>query len=678
MAVVDLGKLRFDYKGDFSENVNYEARDIVRYQGDIYYFNTDHAAGSWNASEADVMLTGIDVISTQGDLITGDASGNNTRLAVDYNFAGDSGSTRAGSKLLASTSSVPLPTSVTKYLTVSNGGLYFDGTATTSTTYAVTVAQDAGTNKFHLDGVVAPAITLTRGHTYIFDVSDASNSGHPLRFKVDGAGGASYTLGVTTSGTEGTANASVTFVVPGSAPDALRYYCTVHGDAMGNALTIQGGASLTTSYTPNEYDTAIFDTADSSFTGHIGILSTLANGIHGGQDNTHVSSVTDNNGNTYLQVTSVNLDNTNGGQPVTTQRALYSYVNDSGFTPTYTGTSYPYVHVIGTLSKDASVTATITQNTLSDGKEILLVNGRPAYQHTSDTFATVSGLVGGSWLAFDNSGATTSTAFGTASSFSHSYTTGVTYNGTQGTANSNITWVIPTSAPTVYLYDQTETNPFGAATIDPVAHPQTANLAYVHNGARVLQHVHVRENNLMQCNDGSRLASNVWNDISRYYENNNNWVSGDRLRPQLTCLSSTGEASGFMHWINIHVGWDPGSYHQGGRVVRRYSSDGGSTWSAWEQVMENRNPYSNGARTDVDFGSYVYTTNAATYSYQGEQVQFSFLDRQIVSGNVYEYKLQFKGLNSTPLIYLNWHSSYNNQAYSRTGNSEWNVQEVLL
>ena len=80
-------------------------------------------------------------------------------------------------KLLASTSSVPLPTSVTKYLTVSNGGLYFDDVATTtSTTYAVTVAQDAGTNKFHLDGVVAPAITLTRGHTYMFDVSDASNA----------------------------------------------------------------------------------------------------------------------------------------------------------------------------------------------------------------------------------------------------------------------------------------------------------------------------------------------------------------------------------------------------------------------------------------------------------------------------------------------------------------------
>ena len=134
-----------------------------------------------------------------------------------------------------------------------------------------------------------------------------------------------------------------------------------------------------------------------------------------------------------------------------------------------------------------------------------------------------------------------------------------------------------------------------------------------------------------------------------------------------------------MHHIDIHVGWDSGSYHQGGRVARRYSSDGGSTWSSWESAIEDRNPYNNGAsQKDVDFGAYVYTTNAGTYSYQGEQVQFSFLDKDIVSGRLYEYKLQFKGLTSTPLIWLNWHPAYNAQTYCRTGNSEWNVQEILL
>ena len=36
MAVVDLGKLRFDWKGDFSDTTPYEERDVVRYQGGIW------------------------------------------------------------------------------------------------------------------------------------------------------------------------------------------------------------------------------------------------------------------------------------------------------------------------------------------------------------------------------------------------------------------------------------------------------------------------------------------------------------------------------------------------------------------------------------------------------------------------------------------------------------------
>lgn len=676
MAVVDLGKLRFDWKGDFDVAIAYEERDVVRYQGDIYFFTTNHL-GPWNPSDADVMLTGIDVIESQGDLITGDASGNNTRLAVDYNFANDSGSTRAGKKLLASSSTVPLPASVTKYLTVNTGGLYLGAAATTSTTYVVTVAQDAGTNKFHLDGTVAPALALVRGNTYVFDMSDATNAGHPLVFKVDG--GSAYTNGVTTSGTAGTANATVTFVVPQSAPDDLRYYCSVHGDPMGNSATVTGGTSILTEYEPFEQDTITFNTEDTSLSGHKVRFSEIPNGVHGGQANTHVSYMQDGAGNKYLSVTSNVVGSTNGGTAVTKQRAIYSYVNDSGFSPTFTGTTYPYVLVTGTVTADSDITATISQNTLTDGTEILLINGRPAYQHTSDTIDTIAGM-GGTWVAFDETGATTSTAFTTISAYGHAYATGMTYTGTEGTTGANISWAVPAASPTVYLYDAVETNEFTSLEVDPQAHPQTASLSYVTNGARLLQHVHVRERDLVYTNSGARLTSNVWYDLNQYYPNGvGPWTNGDRLRPQLTSLAGGGEASGFMHHINIHVGWDSGSYHQGGRVMRRYSSDDGTTWSAWESAIEDRNTYTGGvSRKDVDFGAYVYTSNAATYSYQGEQVQFSFLDKAVVAGRLYEYKLQFKCLNSTALIYLNWHPQYNAQTYCRTGNSEWNVQEVLL
>ena len=105
-----------------------------------------------------------------------------------------------------------------------------------ATTYAVTVAQSGGVNVFYIDGAANPTLTLDRGNTYIFDQSDSSNSGHPLAFK-DGSGN-SYTTGVTVTGTAGQAGAKVTIDVASNAPSSLRYYCTVHGNAMGNTISV--------------------------------------------------------------------------------------------------------------------------------------------------------------------------------------------------------------------------------------------------------------------------------------------------------------------------------------------------------------------------------------------------------------------------------------------------------
>ena len=104
------------------------------------------------------------------------------------------------------------------------------------TTFTITVQNVGGSNYFFVDGVQAPALNLIRGYTYIFDQSNNTNSGHPLAFK-DGSGN-SYTSGVTVNGTAGQANANVTFVIPSNAPASLRYYCTVHGNGMGNTITV--------------------------------------------------------------------------------------------------------------------------------------------------------------------------------------------------------------------------------------------------------------------------------------------------------------------------------------------------------------------------------------------------------------------------------------------------------
>lgn len=106
-------------------------------------------------------------------------------------------------------------------------------------TFTITVANDGGGNVFYIDGVNHPVLTLERNRTYIFDQSNASNSNHPLRFK-DGSGN-SYTAGVSSSGTAGTSGATVTIAVASDAPDDLRYYCTVHGNGMGNTIGVVDG-----------------------------------------------------------------------------------------------------------------------------------------------------------------------------------------------------------------------------------------------------------------------------------------------------------------------------------------------------------------------------------------------------------------------------------------------------
>ena len=100
----------------------------------------------------------------------------------------------------------------------------------------VTVVNDGG-NKFAFNGVTAPAITLVKGFTYTFDVSASSVSGHPLAFK--DSGGSAYTTGVTTNGTAGSSGANVVIAVPTTGTMPARYYCTTHGNAMGNTIATQ-------------------------------------------------------------------------------------------------------------------------------------------------------------------------------------------------------------------------------------------------------------------------------------------------------------------------------------------------------------------------------------------------------------------------------------------------------
>ena len=125
-------------------------------------------------------------------------------------------------------------------------------------TYTVTVVQDSGGNNvFAINGVQKPVITMKRGSTYIFNQSHSSNVNHPLRIKSD-AGGQQTTTNTGTLGTDATVTYQPAY--PG-APNDLRYYCTSHGNNMGNTITmnnpntIQQTTSSTTTSQSNPYGT---------------------------------------------------------------------------------------------------------------------------------------------------------------------------------------------------------------------------------------------------------------------------------------------------------------------------------------------------------------------------------------------------------------------------------------
>ena len=161
-----------------------------------------------------------------------------------------------------------------KYLDAAN----FAPTITTSTstttiadpadaetvTYTVTVVNVGGVNYFAINGVTNPVLTMKRGSTYIFNQSHNSNVGHPLRIKSD-AGGQQSTTNTGTLGTD----ATVTFqpAYP-SAPNDLRYYCTVHGNGMGNTITMNNPNTTTQTTTTssssqtNPYGTPANNTYD--------------------------------------------------------------------------------------------------------------------------------------------------------------------------------------------------------------------------------------------------------------------------------------------------------------------------------------------------------------------------------------------------------------------------------
>ena len=158
----------------------------------------------------------------------------------------------------------------------------WDAGETDGKTYTVKVVSDSG-NKYRFDNFGTSAVTLdlAEGGTYIFDQSDSSNAGHPLRFSTtaDGThgGGTEYTTGVTTAGTPGSSGAYTQIVVAASAPN-LAYYCSVHS-GMG------GSVNTNSTLGSSNFDGTVQSTAKVNASAGFSIV----NYVGTGQDNTDVT-----------------------------------------------------------------------------------------------------------------------------------------------------------------------------------------------------------------------------------------------------------------------------------------------------------------------------------------------------------------------------------------------------
>ncbi len=134
--------------------------------------------------------------------------------------------------------------------TISNpGSNYQEGTYPSVTmigepvqTYNVTIVS----NVFEIDGSSQPAITLTGGNTYRFDVSDSSVSGYNFSFRVNATQDLNLDqdqYSIVTKGQSGDGDAASVYVVvkPG-ASDQLDYYSADQA-GMGNTVSFTSGST---------------------------------------------------------------------------------------------------------------------------------------------------------------------------------------------------------------------------------------------------------------------------------------------------------------------------------------------------------------------------------------------------------------------------------------------------
>jgi hypothetical protein len=203
--------------------------------------NVTDLSSPFNVGATSVTTSGVEL-----NLLDGSAAGTvvNSK-AVIYGSSGEVNATTlqiAGTSITATAAELNYVDGVTSAIQTQIDGKMPLGTV------VVTVANPGSGNKYYIDGSVQQTVEIKPSVTYRFDQSDASNSGHPLRFSTNdnNSPNAPFTTGVTTSGTPGSAGAYTQVKLEQDAPSVLYYYCSNHS-GMGGKAVVRGVGDLTAS-----------------------------------------------------------------------------------------------------------------------------------------------------------------------------------------------------------------------------------------------------------------------------------------------------------------------------------------------------------------------------------------------------------------------------------------------
>lgn len=175
---------------------------------------------------------------------------------------------------------------------------------------------------------------------------------------------------------------------------------------------------------------------------------------------------------------------------------------------------------------------------------------------------------------------------------------------------------------------------------------------------------------LMRVNSGNNITALSWYPIDQSYENNawGNEAFEVAITPKFANSILKVE-------LSLHVGWRGGSYHSFGRITHydgtnwvRHPDDQESSWHAAQ------------GHTEADHGAYTYTTNGATYVYQGEQVQLTkYYDVDGVNftaGTETKFRWEYTSTSGSHYVWLNASTDYYTNNYARSGNSHIAVTEI--